>query len=107
MLSASELDKSKHQHNLEALQDFKHIVSLGMVDINNVIVSLKIFRAEAVELKSAVTEIELARAMSLSVYIDILKDGVVRLKQFKNRLDGRMKTKYEHDFQNDDRFATY
>jgi len=97
-----ESDKLKHQHNLEILQEFKDIVKLGIININNVIDRLKRFKAEAAELKSTVTEIELAQTMSLNVHIDILKNGIERLNQLKQRLDGRIKTKQVHHLDDDD-----
>lgn len=96
-----ESDKAKHQHNLGVLKEFKDIVKLGIIDVNNVIDRLKRFKAEAAELKSTVTEVELAQAMSLNVHMDILKSGIERLNNLKQRLDGRMKHKQIHQLDHD------
>ena len=99
-----ESDKAKHRHNLGVLREFKDIVKLGIIDVNNVIDRLKRFKAEATELKSTVTEVELAQAMSLNVHMDILKSGIERLTNLKQRLDGRMKHKqtYQLEHNKDD-----
>ena len=97
-----ESDQVKHQHNLEVLQEFKDIIKLGIIDVNNVIDRLKRFKAEAAELKSTVTEVELAQTMSLNVHMDILKNGIERLNQLKQRLDGRIKQKQIDHFGSDE-----
>ena len=100
-LGNGESDKIKHQHNLGVLKEFKDIVKFGITDVNNVLDRLKTFKAEAAELKSTVTEVELAQAMPLNVHVEILKSGIERLNNVKRRLDGRMMHKQplhlEHD----------
>ncbi|CAF1514043.1 unnamed protein product [Adineta steineri] len=96
-----DLGKLKHQRNLATLKEFKNYIKSGIIDVNNIILRLRNFKHEADELKSTVTDIDLGQTMSLSVYLDILQNGIEQLKQSKQRLSGRIKNGHERNIDNE------
>ena len=85
-----ELDIAKNQHNIETLDGIIRVTRIASQNINEIILKLKLFKAEATSLKGTTVPLHSSRRNSLERDIQIIEATLKRLTQSKQILEGKI-----------------
>jgi hypothetical protein len=84
------IDKAKHQQNLDVLNQFPKFTKSAMTNIHNVINRLQSFKHEIDEIKFSISKMDRAQTLSMDIHMEILKNSLESLQEYKQRFNGRL-----------------
>ncbi|CAF1466118.1 unnamed protein product [Didymodactylos carnosus] len=89
-IGEGDINKVKHQRNLQILNQFPTFTKEAAIQINNVLHRLEIFKFESDEMKLTVSTMDRVQTLSLNIHIETLKDAINKLHMYQQRFDGRI-----------------
>ncbi len=80
----------KHERSLKTLNEFIRFVTTASINVNDMIIKLKIFKADAEDLKQSITLLEELPHISVNRHAQLLEAALKRLTESKEKFDGKL-----------------
>ena len=90
LFDEGEIGLVKQQRNLRILDQFSDFVSIASKNVNDFIIKLKMFKADAEDLKETTSSLEVLPHSSINKHTQLLEAALKRLTQSKQKFEEKM-----------------